>query len=69
MTSKKLSDCYSIATLRMHDMVTELYENLFNKEGEPITDRNKVSDTMIDFFKKYKIEASLIIESVTEYNE
>lgn len=69
MTTKQLSNCYSIATLRLHDLTTELYEALHNKDGEPIKERNHVADLMIEFFKKAKLESSLIISSVEEFNE
>ena len=68
MERSKLADMYSMSTLMIHDLVTELYEDL-HETGEPNESPEEVVDLVDRCLKKVRHELSLIKDMCLEYNE
>lgn len=63
-------DHYSSAALRMHKAIDELYEDLHNDAGNPITEEYAVSDIIGKFRHIIWLETDLIKEiSIDDYDK
>lgn len=67
MNEYKLSEMYAMATQRMADAVTELYEDLHNQDGRPIFKREKISEGMAKFRKAITLEIDLVKQAALEF--
>jgi len=66
MEKFKLSEIYAIATKRMGEAVAELYEDLHDDEGNPISKREKVSEKATKLKKNVLLEIDLIKQAALE---
>lgn len=69
LTKKQLGEIYAIATIRLHDIATELYEALFLNDGNPRVDAGNVSNLMLGVRMEVNQELDLINEALNQYNE
>lgn len=67
MTRNKLGNMYSIACINLSNELTELYEELFDEEGNPLTDLEAVNDRIKRYQKQVSLEADLIRQSIREH--
>ena len=58
---------YSIACINLSNELTELYEELFDEEGNPLTDLEAVNDRIKRYQKQVSLEADLIRQSIREH--
>jgi len=68
MEISNLADMYSMSTLMIHDIVTELYEDL-HETGEPTDSPEVVKELTDTALKKIRHELSLIKDVCLEYND
>ena len=69
MDEVKLSEMYSLATQRMHTIITELYESLHDEGGKPKTTEGAIIIETSKISKAFKEELSLIKDAQKEYND
>jgi len=69
LTKEQLGEIYAIATIRLHDVVTELYESLFLNDGDPRVDGGNVANLMLSVRMEVNQELDLINEALHQYNE
>lgn len=69
MNPEDISSLYSIACLRIHEAVSNLYESLHDSEGYPIAEIEEANDHIKKLQKQVSLEADLIRQSIREYNE
>ena len=44
LTKEQLDESYRIATVRLHEVATRLYEDLFDQEGNPRCDGGNIAN-------------------------
>lgn len=64
-----ISFMFSTACSRIHTLVTELYESIHDKDGDPILDLDSASTFISEFRQALNIEIDLIKESIRQFNE
>lgn len=69
MNSEKLSQMYSLATERMHQLISDLYEDLHKDNGEPKDTEAQVTLETNKVIRALRSELDLIKTSVIEYYE
>tara|TARA_R100000406_G_scaffold21043_1_gene13019 strand:+ start:3741 stop:3962 length:222 start_codon:yes stop_codon:yes gene_type:complete len=69
MERSKLSEYYSLASLKVHALIDELYESLHDEQGEPLTEYEDVLDTVLRVRKSMFEELDLIKSIVREFEE
>lgn len=69
MDRYKLGDIFAIACDRISDSCSELYESLFDKDGQPLYDIDEINSYIRDFQRQVSAEADLIRQGVIEYKE
>ena len=69
MNEAKLSEMYSLATQRMHTIITELYEGLHDEVGRPKRTEGAIIIETSRVSKELKEELSLIKDSQKEYDD
>lgn len=69
MERSKLSEYYSLASLKVHALIDELYESLHDEKGEPLTEYEDVLDTVLRVRKSMFEELDLIKSIVREFEE
>ena len=69
MNIKELSKAYFDSTHFVGKASSDLYEELHDEAGNPITDMPKVMTILNKYSKAYKAELSGIHTALVEYNE
>jgi repressor of nif and glnA expression len=69
MDEVKLSEMYSLATQRMHTIITELYESLHDEGGKPKTTEGAIIIEISKISKTFREELSLIKSAQKEYDD
>jgi len=69
MTTQKLSELYCLSCINAHTLVTELYEAVHERSGEPATLSEEVKNIRQKYLVKIRQELELIQSAVDEYNE
>lgn len=69
LTKEELGISYRIATVRMHQLITEFYEDLFNILGDPRKDPAAISGISSSCRSQMEIEFDMIKEVCIEYME
>lgn len=69
LTRNGLGESYRIATVRIHDLTTDLFETLFDHEGNPRIHPGEVANTITAYRSKLNIELDMIRESSTQHYE
>ena len=69
MTTQKLSELYCLSCINAHVLVTELYEAVHSKSGDPVIESEEVKSIRQKYLVKIRQELELIQSAVDEYNE
>lgn len=69
MTKDKLSLMYMIATMRVHQVTSNMYESLHDLDGDPLEDPDAVKDLITEFKKAVIEEISLALASTQEFTD
>jgi len=69
MNEAKLSEMYSLATQRIHAIITEMYENLHDEAGNPKVSEGAIILEISRVSKTIKEELSLIKSAQKEYDD
>lgn len=69
LTKEQLSESFSIATCRMHDYITELYEDLHEHSGRPRVNPGIVANLISAVRVAFNQELDLIKEASYQYFE
>lgn len=69
LTKDQLGASYRIATVRVHNLITEFYEELFDKNGDPRTDPGNISSMISGIRMMIYDELDLIKDASYEYFE
>jgi len=69
LTKEQLSESYSIATVRMHNLVTEFYEGLHEADGSPCIHPGLVSNMISVVRTLINHELDLIKEASLQHFE
>lgn len=67
MDIKSLSEVYFLATNRMHEAATELYESLHTNGGSPRTDAERLHNTIRKYKRNIDSEFDLIRSALLEF--
>ena len=67
MDIKLLSQTYFLATSRMHNAATNLYESLHDEAGNPRTDAERLHNTIRKFKKDIDMEFDMVRSALLEY--
>ena len=69
MNKKQLSGLYSLATLRIHNLTTDLYEDLHTNAGAPSESIEEIAAIKNKYSRWFKSELDLVRSAVQEYKE
>jgi hypothetical protein len=69
MNKKELGDLYSRATIRAHELVTDLYEDLHTNAGDPVDSIEEIAAITNKYSRWFRSELDFIRSSVQEYKE
>lgn len=67
--NRELSRSYSVATSRVHDAITDLYDGLHDSDGVPIHDAEEVYEMIRSVRQLINIEFDMIVSAAKEFNE
>jgi hypothetical protein len=67
--NRGLSRSYSVATSRVHDAITDLYDGLHDSDGVPIHDVEEVYEMIRSVRQLINIEFDMIVSAAKEFNE
>lgn len=67
--NRELSRSYSVATSRVHDAITDLYDGLHDSDGVPIHDVEEVYEMIRSVRQLINIEFDMIVSAAKEFNE
>lgn len=68
MDQYKLGEIYVLATSRISDELTALYESLFDDDGQPMIVIDDVNERIKKFQRQVGYEADLIRQAIKEHN-
>ena len=68
MDQYKLGEIYALATSRISDELTALYESLFDDDGQPMIVIDDVNERIKKFQRQVGYEADLIRQAIKEHN-
>lgn len=69
LTKEGLGRSYMIGTVRLHDLIVEFYENLFDDEGNPREDSGNIANMVSGIRIMMNEELDLIKEASYQYFE
>jgi hypothetical protein len=69
MNKKELGGLYSRATIRAHELVTDLYEDLHTNAGDPVDSIEEIAAITNKYSRWFRSELDFIRSSVQEYKE
>jgi len=69
LTKEQLGATYRIATVRLHDLITEFYEELFDFDGDPRLDPGNVANMISGMRVAMNQELDLIKEASYQHFE
>lgn len=69
MEKSELGRIFSIASSRIAESCSELYESLFDEEGQPLYDIDEINAHIRAFQRQVGVEADLIRQAIIEYKE
>jgi len=67
--NKELSRSYSIATSRVHDVITDLYDGLHDAEGVPLNDPEEIYEMIRSVRQLINMEFDMVVSAAKEWNE
>ena len=68
MDQYRLGEIYALATSRISDELTALYESLFDDDGQPMIVIDDVNERIKKFQRQVGYEADLMRQAIREYN-
>lgn len=68
MDRYKLAEIYGLAAARISQELTDLYESLFDDDGNPMIVIDDVNDRIKKFQRQVGFEADLIRQAIREHN-
>lgn len=68
MDQYKLGEIYALATSRISDELTALYESLFDDDGQPMIVIDDVNERIKKFQRQVGYEADLMRQAIREHN-
>jgi hypothetical protein len=68
-TVMELGRSYAVATTRAHKLLTDFYEDLFDKDGNPIENPTEVATKLASFRQKLNLEFDLVKEAAYQFYE
>ena len=68
MDQYRLGEIYALATSRISDELTALYESLFDDDGQPMIVIDDVNERIKKFQRQVGYEADLIRQAIREHN-
>lgn len=69
MDTASVSKSFYTATARVCDLMTELYEDLHDSKGNPLTDEESITYKINAYKRVVRSELELIKSAVEQYNE
>lgn len=69
LTKEQLGESYRIATVRLHELVDRLYEDLFDQEGKPRCDSGNIANMIASQRISINQELELIKDASYEHLE
>ena len=69
LTKEQLAESYRIATVRLHEVATRLYEDLFDQEGNPLCDSGNIANMIASHRISINQELELIKDASYEHLE
>jgi len=67
--NRELSRSYSVATSRINDIITELYDGMHDDDGNPLTDPIELYEMIRSVRQVINIEFDMIVSAAKEWNE
>jgi|TARA_R100001510_G_C7597638_1_gene165228 hypothetical protein len=67
-SKEQLGAAYSDGCTRMHDVITSLYENLFDETGDVKVKQEDIEKELSRCLTKIRYEADYVRESLKDYN-
>ena len=67
--NRDLSRSFSVATNRIHDVITELYDGLHDEDGTPIHSVEDVYEMIRSVRQLINIEFDMVVSAAKEFNE
>lgn len=69
MTTQELSKLYCDATIRMHEIVDDLYESIHTPQGSPSLDQDQINIKLNNSIRAFRSECDFVRSVLTEYLE
>jgi hypothetical protein len=69
LTNEDVAESVSMTTLRMHQLVTDFYEDMHTDSGEAVTDITKTLSLLQSFRRSIAEELTMVHEAVVQYLE
>jgi len=69
LTKEQLGASYRIATVRLHELITEFFEELFDDKGDPREDSGNVANMVAGIRVMMNEELDLVKEASFEHSE
>ena len=69
MTEKELANLYSRATMRIHELTTDLYEDLHENSGSPINSIEEIATITNKYSRWFRSELDFVRSAIQEYKE
>jgi len=69
MEKEKLSELYHIATVRIHKLTSELYEDLHTISGDPSESVEEIAAITNKYSRWFRSELDFIRSTIQEYKE
>ena len=67
-SKEQLGAAYSDGCTRMHDVITSLYENLFDETGDVKVKQEDIEKELSLFLTKISYKADYLTETLKDYN-
>lgn len=69
MTIQELSKLYCDATIRMHELADDLYEELHTPGGTTVLDPEYINNKLNNSIRAYRSECDFVRSALTEFLE
>ena len=69
MDIKSVSKSYCMALSMVHDLTSKMYEEIHDKDGNPILDEDYLYKKIQEYKKIVRTELDMIKSTATQYNE
>lgn len=69
MDTASVSKSFFTATSRVQELMTDLYENLHDNDGNPLLDEELITDRINAYKRVVRTELDMVKSAVKQYNE